>query len=208
MWKWVVAGVAGFLIVALIVVGFFAWWFLAGPDVSQYEYLREPQISQKPDQRMLVVEAQGKPEVIAGKAIDALYQTYFRLEGGKTSFLIAPRARWPKSLDTPQSEWVGRFGLPVSDEAELPGTFDNDDPELTIRLQTWEYGQIAEILHLGPYDQEEPTIERLHRFIEAQDCKVVGEHEEEYIRGPGLFGPGDPKEYYTIIRLRIESQEE
>jgi hypothetical protein len=33
---------------------------------------------------------------------------------------------------------------------------------------------------------------------------VIGEHEEEYVKGPGMLLAGDPAEYLTIIRLRIE----
>jgi hypothetical protein len=31
----------------------------------------------------------------------------------------------------------------------------------------------------------------------------MGDHEEEYVRGPGMVFAGDPRKYLTIIRLRI-----
>lgn len=74
---------------------------------------------------------------------------------------------------------------------------------MEVKLTKWEYGTIAEILHTGPYSSETPTIERLKKFIKDSGYEIIGDHEEEYIKGPGLF-PSNPKDYYTIIRYRIK----
>ena len=47
------------------------------------------------------------------------------------------------------------------------------------------------------------TILRLHDFIDSQGYRIIGEHEEEYLRGPGMFSRGNPEKYYTIIRYRV-----
>jgi len=57
---------------------------------------------------------------------------------------------------------------------------------------------------VGRYSTEEPDINRLREFIDAQGYRVVGEHEEEYVKGPGMVFTGDPDKYLTIIRLRVE----
>ena len=57
---------------------------------------------------------------------------------------------------------------------------------------------------MGPYSAEQPDIERLLRFIESSGYRVVGDHEEEYVKGPGMLFAGDPDSYLTIIRLRVE----
>ncbi len=33
---------------------------------------------------------------------------------------------------------------------------------------------------------------------------TTGEHEEEYLKGPGMFGTGGPEKYLTIIRYRLK----
>ena len=71
-------------------------------------------------------------------------------------------------------------------------------------VTTWAYGDVAEVLHVGPYSAEQRDIERLLAFITAQGYRVVGEHEEEYVKGPGMLFAGDPEQYLTIIRLRVE----
>ena len=63
---------------------------------------------------------------------------------------------------------------------------------------------MAEILHVGPYNVEQPDIERLLNFIKLQGYRVFGDHEEEYVKGPGMMFAGDPNNYLTIIRLRVE----
>ncbi|MEW6104621.1 MAG: GyrI-like domain-containing protein [bacterium] len=92
--------------------------------------------------------------------------------------------------------------MPVSETAQLPDNF-KQTPNMKIEIKEWEYGDVAEILHIGPYSEETPTIEKLHNFIKENGYKVIGEHEEEYLKGPGMFGKGNPKKYYTIIRLRV-----
>lgn len=78
------------------------------------------------------------------------------------------------------------------------------DLEPRVKIEYWEYGQVAEILHIGSYSEESPTIERLHQFIKDSGYKIVGDHEEEYLKGPGMFFKGNPAKYRTIIRCRVE----
>jgi hypothetical protein len=152
---------------------------------------------------MLVVEAQGDPREVGAEAFGLVFQLYFQSpETPKGMQQTAPRARWPVSFEEPRSEWVGLYALPVPESmATLP---DHDAPPgLRPMLTTWEYGYTAEILHLGPYDREGPTLDRLREYVAGEGYDIVGEHEEEYIRGPTMFGPGDPEEYITILRYRV-----
>ena len=100
---------------------------------------------------------------------------------------------------------MGRYALPVPETVEaLPGRAGTEGMRASIT--TWEYGEIAEILHVGPYDREQPTIARLKAFVEAEGYELVGGHEEEYLLGPTLAGPGDPEEYLTILRYRVREK--
>ncbi len=152
---------------------------------------------------MLVVEAKGDPNVVGAKAMALLFKTYYALKGNKrTSSALLPRARWPVSLESPRSDWVGIYGLPVSDQVgPLPEV--NTEPGFKMELTTWQYGTVAEILHVGPYNRETLTIDLLKKFIHDRRLEIVGEHEEEYLRGPGMFFRSDPEKYYTIIRYRV-----
>jgi effector-binding domain-containing protein len=74
---------------------------------------------------------------------------------------------------------------------------------MNAHLATWEYGEVAEILHIGPYSREEPTIKRLIDFVMERGYSIAGLHEEEYVRGPTMTGPGEPEKYLTIIRYQV-----
>jgi hypothetical protein len=67
-------------------------------------------------------------------------------------------------------------------------------------VETWAYGTVAQVLHLRPYDQEQPTIEKLHQFIAEQGYELAGPHEEEYLSRP------DAKVVKTLIRYPVRKK--
>jgi hypothetical protein len=173
-----------------------------GKNFEEYEYLSDPQISEKAPEKMLVYEAAGNPNETVGEAFGALISTFFKLKKAHKMDMAAPRARWPRSPDTPMDEWVGIYAIPVAESVtQIPAKALSEHPAL--KLETWEYGLVAEILHKGSYASEGPTVERLHQFITKSGYKISGLHEEEYLKGPGMFGPGNPDKYYTIIRYPV-----
>ncbi len=191
-------------VLLVIVVGLAVAFSMGGPDPAQFEYLKTPQIHPMADQKMLVVEAKGDPTSAGGGAFGLLFKTYFKLPGvPKGPKQPAPRARWPLALDTPKDQWIGRYGMPVPESIDSLPDQANSASALQAVLTTWEYGQVAEILHVGPYSREEPTLRRLTDFIKEGGYTIVGEHEEEYIKGPGMFFRGNPEKYLTIIRFRV-----
>jgi hypothetical protein len=197
----IVAGIVVLIVLALAIIYFL---FMRGPDLSEYEHLRDPKISTKPDQKMLVVRAQGDPNQVGAEAFALLFKLYFGVKGAaKGPKQPAPRARWPVSLEVAPSDWVGHYAMPVPDHVmRIPD--HETSAGLEVELGTWEYGEVAEILHVGPYSEEEPTIERLHAFIEESGYEIVGDHEEEYLRGPGMpLIRVRPEDYYTIIRYQV-----
>ena len=174
-----------------------------GPDASQFADRREPRFTRMNDQRMRVVEAAGDPNVVGASAFKLLFSTYFKLDGvSRVGRPPAPRARWPNPQGTPKDKWLGRYALPLPESVTTFAAGPTED--LRTSVATWAYGDVAEILHVGPYSAEQPDIERLLRFIDSQGYRVVGDHEEEYVKGPGMFFAGDPDSYLTIIRLRVE----
>jgi hypothetical protein len=189
-----------------ILVAVVSFGFLLGcaPDLTRYEYLKEPKIRTMPRQKMIVVEVKGDPSIVSKGALKALFKTFFKIKKRvKDMEVPPPRARFPMQFDVPREEWINIYGLPVPDEVEdLPE--QKKGPK--VRIEYWEYGEVAEILHIGPYNEETPTIERLHRFIEDSGYRIAGAHEEEYLKGPGMFFRGNPAKYWTIIRYPIEKK--
>ncbi len=54
-------------------------------------------------------------------------------------------------------------------EATIDSLPRHTPPEgVTAAITTWDYGTVAEILHVSRYEAERPTIERLEAFVEAE----------------------------------------
>jgi hypothetical protein len=183
------------------IIGVVIWWS-SGPSPEQFAYIANPRLTRLADRQMLVVEAHGDPNVVGAHAFKTLFNTYYRLDGVSRGRPPAPRARWPRAGETSKQDWVGYYALPVPTGASLPASAPKAD--LPVSVRTWEYGAVAEILHVGRYRNEETDIRRLVDFVASQGYRVIGDHEEEYVRGPGMFFAGDADKYLTIIRLRVE----
>ncbi|MCL5075717.1 MAG: GyrI-like domain-containing protein [Chloroflexi bacterium] len=160
----------------------------------------EPQILEIPSQRMAVVRAKGAPDKVFSEVLPALYSSVYTLKfdlkkkGTPTFKVSPPRARYPDAHLVPKEEWTHIIGLPIpEDTTSLPQKV----PNVEVKIETWEYGTVAQILHLGPYDQEYPTVERLHKFIEENSYEIAGMHEEEYLTRP------EAKVSKTIIRYPV-----
>ncbi len=73
-----------------------------------------------------------------------------------------------------------------------------DPPGLDkVRLETFREGKAAQILHIGPYSAETPTIQRLHAFIRENGYRLSGKHHEIYMGNPQRSAPEKLK---TVIR--------
>ncbi len=66
-----------------------------------------------------------------------------------------------------------------------------------VRVEKFKEGKCAQVLHLGPYSQEGPTVQRLHDFIAAAGCKLRGKHHEIYFGDPRRSAP---EKLRTILR--------
>jgi hypothetical protein len=65
-----------------------------------------------------------------------------------------------------------------------------------LRLEAFSEGGCAQILHVGPFSEEEPTIEKVYQFI-ASKGKRTGKHHEIYLSD---IRKADPAKWKTIIR--------
>ena len=70
-----------------------------------------------------------------------------------------------------------------------------------VRLESFHEGWSAQILYLGPYSAEGPTIAGLHAFIKEQGYTLRGKHHEIYLGDPRRSAP---EKLRTIIRQPID----
>jgi hypothetical protein len=70
-----------------------------------------------------------------------------------------------------------------------------------LRIETFAEGAVAQVLYLGPYADERPTIERLHAAIAAAGFRPRGRHHELYLGDPSRSAPAKLR---TLIRQPVE----
>ncbi len=162
--------------------------------------LTKPEIIEMRTQKMAVVVSKGDPNVAAKKVLPTLfgsvYKLKFELKKKDVQFKVGRlRARWPDAHLAPKGQWTGIWALPVPEEVtEVP----QKAPEPKVRLENWEYGTVAQMLHIGPYRTEHETVMRLRQFIKDNGYEIAGSHEEEYLTSPKA------KVQRTLIRYPVK----
>jgi hypothetical protein len=94
-------------------------------------------------------------------------------------FLLNDRNKWKWTLMILQPDLVTPS---LVEEARKQLSLKKEVPMLqNVRLEKMAEGTCAQILHIGPYSAEGPTIEKLHNFIADEGYKLHGTHREIYL---------------------------
>jgi hypothetical protein len=104
--------------------------------------------------------------------------------------------RWTLMLPQPEEvtrELLGQGVAAASKKKALPALEK-------LRLEIYDEGRAAQILHVGPYREEVATIDRLHAFIKERGFHLCGKHHEIYLSDPQRTAPEKLK---TILRQPI-----
>ena len=71
-----------------------------------------------------------------------------------------------------------------------------------VRLEHYHEGPSAQIMHLGPYSTEGPTVAKLHGFIADNGYTLGGKHHEIYLSDPRKSAP---EKMRTVIRQPFQA---
>lgn len=103
--------------------------------------------------------------------------------------------------------WTLLIGIPeaaTDDEIDeqLAVARTKIDPSVaeTLRTEWFDEGDVGQILHVGPYAEERPSIERLHAAIADAGFELRGRHHEIYVGDPRRSAP---ERLRTVIRHPI-----
>jgi hypothetical protein len=169
--------------------------------------------------RFLMVDGIGDPNTAKAyaEAIEALYSVSytakFILKKGpqKIDYAVMPleslwwaddmsvfttgdKAKWRWTAMIMQPDFVAKEVIATAIEEvrrkkNLPG-IDR------LRLEDFAEGRCAQVLHVGPFSEEGPTIARVHEFIDARSSRA-GKHHEIYLSDLRRAAPASWK---TIVR--------
>ena len=66
-----------------------------------------------------------------------------------------------------------------------------------VRFESFAEGKAAQIMHIGPFSEEGPTVEKVHAFIGDSGSQRIGKHHEIYLSD---IRRAAPEKWKTIIR--------
>ncbi|MEK7637305.1 MAG: GyrI-like domain-containing protein [Patescibacteria group bacterium] len=171
----------------------------------------EPEIIKLPLRTVLTLAVVGDPNRVTAGVMQALYGTAFgtKFSGGAGSGSAGKAKRkdfdigrlsafWPDAMKKPKSKWTAHWMLDVPSFVRQKDLLQKN-PNMPVKVKTLPAATVAEILHIGPYSAEGPTIKKLNRFIALEGYRITGPHEEVYLSRPGPKGK-------TIIRYRIKQK--
>ncbi len=186
----------------------------------------KPKIIKIPPFNYLMVDGRGDPNHSAAfqQAIEALYSVSYTAkfmlkEAPETPDYVVPpleglwwaedmasfekqlKDQWQWTLMIMQPKW---FNKKVFTDTLKKVESKKEVVALEqLRLEKFSEGTAAQIMHLGPYTQEKPTIDRLFVFIDENGYKLGGRHHEIYLSDPRRCKPERLK---TIIRHPINKK--
>jgi hypothetical protein len=189
---------------------------------AHYTAGREPELVDIDEVQFLMVDGEGDPNTAPGyaAALGALYATAYKVKflekAAGRDFVVPPLEGlwWAADMDAYLDgdrdawEWTMMIALPDTVapsvvEGAVAGILGGEDPPPAagdLRLERYAEGRSAQILHLGPYAGEEPTIRRLHDFIDSEGLRRRSRHHEIYLNDPRRTVP---ERLRTIIRQPV-----
>lgn len=110
-------------------------------------------------------------------------------------FSVEDKSAWDWTMMIMQPDWVTAELVEIAREEVRR---KKNPPRLDqLRFETYAEGLAAQVMYLGAYRDEGPTIAALHAFIAEQGCTPNGKHHEIYLGDPRRTAPEKLK---TVIR--------
>ncbi len=184
-----------------------------------YTAKRLPGVVEVPELAFLTIDGHGDPNTSEDyrEAVSALFSVSYvarfalkragvidfgvmPLEGlwwatDMSAFSIADKSAWDWTMLIMQPDEVTADVFAAAKgkaAAKVPGAALE-----RLRLERLAEGLAAQVLHVGPYSAEGPTVASLHAFIAEQGRELAGKHHEVYLGDPRRSAPEKLK---TIIR--------
>ncbi|MHA1476679.1 MAG: GyrI-like domain-containing protein [Promethearchaeota archaeon] len=115
-------------------------------------------------------------------------------------FIEGNRDKWKWTMMIMQPNWITNemFKKAINETQQKKPELSKLLPKL--RLEKYKEGKVAQIMHVGPYSEEGPTVQKVHDFIQNEGGTFDGhkqKHHEIYLSDPRKANPATMK---TVIR--------
>ena len=177
-----------------------------------------------PAMNFLMINGQGNPNTSQGyaEAVEALYAVAYALKfkvkkNEGVDYVVMPLEGlwWADDMRTFTSardkdawHWTMLMMQPEGVTEEL---FEEAKAEVEkkknpvalakLRFESYHEGLSAHIMHRGSYDDEGPTIAKMHDFTKQQGYALRGKHHEIYLGDPRKAAPENLR---TVLRQPVE----
>lgn len=172
-----------------------------------------------PDTNYLMIDGEGDPNTsqLYSDAIEALYAVSYAVKfmvkkgplsvdysvmplealwwaDDMSSFTTEDKSNWKWTVMISQPSFVTRENI----ELAISEVKRKKNPVAIsgMRLECLSEGKCAQIMHVGPFTEEGPAIEKVHKFIGSRG-KCIGKHHEIYLTD---IRKAAPSKWKTIIR--------
>jgi hypothetical protein len=196
---------------------------------KQYKHLYRPPrdrftVVDVPPMQFLMVDGTGDPNTAQAyqDAVEALYAVSYKLKFAskrvmERDYVVPPleglwwaddmafftsqrdKSAWSWTMMIMQPAWITTEMFDTAVETAARG---KHLPSLSrVRLETYHEGLSVQILHVGSYDDEAPTLHRLHYdYLPAEGYEPAGKHHEIYLSDPRRVAPEKLK---TVLRQPV-----
>ncbi len=177
-----------------------------------------------PPMRFLMADGEGDPNRVPafGQAVEALYGAAYTLKfmlkkaSSPIDYVVPPlEGLWwaddPASFVTGDKDawkWTLMIMQPehITDAAFVQAldiliSRKKGAPVHDVRFELFDEGPSVQTLYIGPYSDEGPIIEKMHRFIADNGYRLRGKHHEIYLSDPRR---AKPEKLKSILRQPVE----
>ncbi|MCW4000664.1 MAG: GyrI-like domain-containing protein [Candidatus Bathyarchaeota archaeon] len=178
---------------------------------------KEVSIVDVPDMNFLMIDGEGSP---ASPAYTTAVQTLFPLayalkfavkkargidygvmplEGlwwmdDMTQFSVDRKDEWKWTAMIMQPKYVTQADFKAAMEQVKKKNLPAIDK---VRFETYHEGKAAQIMHIGPFSEEGPNVQKIHDAIKNSGHQLSGKHHEIYLGDPRKTAPEKLK---TVLR--------
>jgi len=186
--------------------------------------MEAPSLIQVPSMQFLAHEGKGSPNDNPAfeAAVSALYSCAYSIKfarkkaglepeysvqpleglwwvagGNPSDFGKAPQSQWAWKLLIGQPDFISAADL---DAAKADILKKKAEDVSGVRLERFEEGLCVQIMYVGAYKDEHPTISSMHSWVQERGYELRGQHHEIYLGDPRRTSPEKLK---TILRQAV-----
>jgi hypothetical protein len=188
---------------------------------DEYVARKEPAFVRIGPARYLGITGKSKPGAEEfNRAVGALYNVAFTVKmarkfAGKDYVVTKLEGLWwldDANVDiTATTTWNWQLLLrvpPFITESEVHDTIESlvkkgtDEEVRRVQLLDLRENECVQVLHIGPYTEEQESIARMRDFAAKGGCRFAGKHHEIYLSDPRRV---KPQQLRTILRYPVSS---